>query len=175
MKKLFVAAAFGLPALAHAHGVAEGATTFMHGFWHPLFGLDHLLALIAGGVWMSRLALRHRLIAMAVFAAITLLAGVVAGSMGFHPQEWAIVATLVVLPTLMVVTRQWYNKWAVGLMTSAAALHAAVHGAELAGGAGVASAMLGTVIGSLMVLIVASSLAIGLVHFVKTALPKHFQ
>jgi urease accessory protein len=40
-----------LPALAHpGHGPADG---FMAGFYHPFGGLDHLLAMLAVGLWAA--------------------------------------------------------------------------------------------------------------------------
>jgi urease accessory protein len=40
-----------LPALAHSgHGPSEG---FLSGFHHPFTGLDHLLAMVAVGVWAA--------------------------------------------------------------------------------------------------------------------------
>ena len=37
--------------LAHAHtGADQAGNTLLHGFWHPLSGSDHLLALLAAGV-----------------------------------------------------------------------------------------------------------------------------
>jgi urease accessory protein len=48
---LFVLAAslLALPAFAHSgEGVAGG---FAAGFMHPLSGLDHLLAMVAVGIW----------------------------------------------------------------------------------------------------------------------------
>lgn len=40
-----------LPALAHSgHGASEG---FLSGFYHPFTGLDHLLAMVAVGVWAA--------------------------------------------------------------------------------------------------------------------------
>lgn len=41
------------PALAHLDPVEHGS--FMAGFTHPLFGLDHILAMVAVGLWAASL------------------------------------------------------------------------------------------------------------------------
>ena len=54
MKKLFATAflaAASLPALAHPGHVEMG---FADGMLHPLTGIDHLLALLAAGIWSVR-------------------------------------------------------------------------------------------------------------------------
>lgn len=56
MKRLFLPACawlaiMTLPALAHpGHGSSDG---FLSGFWHPFTGLDHVLAMVAVGVWAA--------------------------------------------------------------------------------------------------------------------------
>ena len=45
------AALMALPAAALAHTGHMEPGGFMHGFEHPLGGLDHLLAMVAVGLW----------------------------------------------------------------------------------------------------------------------------
>lgn len=160
MKKFIIAFALCSPVLAHAHGVAGAGASFLQGVWHPILGLDHMLALIAGGIWLGCMPWSQRAGLLAAFATITLTAGILFGLIGLPPQEWAVVATLVVLPVFLVVSRRWYNALGAILMALAAGVHASVHGAELAllthGIGEVASAMGGTVCGSLGVLAVVS-------------------
>ena len=77
MKKLALAAALALtaaPALAHT-GLGD-ASGFEHGFLHPLTGPDHLLAMLAVGLW-SGFVLPHRAWAgaAAFLSAMATLAG----------------------------------------------------------------------------------------------------
>jgi len=55
MKRLSIAAAAlalsTLPAFAHADPVAHGS--FLAGFTHPLTGLDHILVMVAVGLWAA--------------------------------------------------------------------------------------------------------------------------
>ena len=47
-----VMASFNSPALAHIGGHAGG---FANGLAHPFYGLDHVLAMVAVGLWASQL------------------------------------------------------------------------------------------------------------------------
>ncbi len=68
---LSVAAA---PALAHTgHGSVDG---FGHGLMHPLTGLDHLLAMVAVGLWAGLVGGRARIAYPAAFVAVMVLAGI---------------------------------------------------------------------------------------------------
>ena len=51
MKKIIItAAALLLPAAAFAH-TGHGTSSFSAGIAHPFMGLDHLLAMLAVGLW----------------------------------------------------------------------------------------------------------------------------
>jgi urease accessory protein len=44
-----------LPALAHAHAQSGEASGFLTGFLHPLSGWDHIIAMVAVGLWGAQL------------------------------------------------------------------------------------------------------------------------
>jgi len=49
-----------LPALALAHvGQADMAGGFIAGFAHPILGLDHVVAMVAVGLWGAQLGRRR--------------------------------------------------------------------------------------------------------------------
>lgn len=52
--KFFLSVVFFLPVLAFAHQEADGSG-FLAGFTHPIFGLDHLLAMVCVGIVSSQL------------------------------------------------------------------------------------------------------------------------
>ena len=53
---LFLATAVvSLPATAHAHAQVGQASGFAAGFLHPLSGLDHIIAMVAVGLWGAQL------------------------------------------------------------------------------------------------------------------------
>jgi urease accessory protein len=54
--RLVLALAFALgPTLAHAHAQVGEATGFLTGFLHPMTGLDHIIAMVAVGLWGAQL------------------------------------------------------------------------------------------------------------------------
>ena len=97
MKKLaFTAAAASLiagPALAHTgHGDASG---FLHGLEHPIFGMDHLLAMLAVGLWSGFVLPRAFWAGAAAFmGAMVLGAGLSWAGIGFPFVEAVITASV---------------------------------------------------------------------------------
>ncbi|HEX8602638.1 MAG TPA: HupE/UreJ family protein, partial [Pseudoduganella sp.] len=121
MKKLFATAfllAGSLPALAHPGHVEMG---FADGLLHPLTGADHLLALLAAGIWSVRqrrtegLQLRtrpHPLVLPAVFVAM-MGAGAAAGMAGLHlPGLESGIALSVLLTGVLVAAAVQLPTWA---------------------------------------------------------------
>ena len=56
--------------------------TFGHGFWHPLSGLDHLLAMVAIGIYSASLGGRAVWLVPSAFVATMMLGGLL-GYLGF--------------------------------------------------------------------------------------------
>ena len=114
MKKLPLAgalAALAGPALAHT-GVGE-ASGFTHGLLHPILGPDHLLAMLAVGLW-SGFVLPHRFWA----GAATFLSAMTAGA----GLSWAgvplpgVEAMIVLLAAIMAFPSSFKAKlWGLGL------------------------------------------------------------
>jgi urease accessory protein len=68
------------PACAH---VGMGTVdTFGHGFWHPLSGLDHLLAMVAVGLYSASLGGRALWLVPLAFVGTMMLGGLL-GYLGF--------------------------------------------------------------------------------------------
>ena len=89
---LLPATAFAHPGLVpHAHGFADGVS-------HPFSGLDHLLAMIAVGLWASQQGARALWLWPASFV-VAMIAGGVLGMSGFSLPlvEPVIAASLLVL------------------------------------------------------------------------------
>jgi urease accessory protein len=120
-------------ALAHAHA------GFLAGFVHPLTGADHLLAMLALGVW-SALAVRPAWLAPAAFVAL-LAAGALAGFAGLAVPgvEPMIAASLLAIGLLLAQRRTLAWPAAAALAGGFAFFHGAAHGAELSGGAPLAT------------------------------------
>ena len=69
------AALMALPAAALAHTGHMEPGGFMHGFEHPLGGLDHLLAMVAVGLWAAQSGGRALLALPAAFVGAMILGG----------------------------------------------------------------------------------------------------
>lgn len=137
MSRLSIAGAAGAvlfalgAAPAEAHPLAVEGASFMAGFGHPWTGIDHVLAMLAVGIWAAQLGGRARFTLPAVFLVAMVLAGT-AGALawGAGVAEIGIVASVVGLglaiafalrPPLAV------SLAAVGLFALA---HGYAHGAE---------------------------------------------
>src|SRR5580704_16564550 len=81
---LRLAAAFMLvPTVAFAHPGHDATPDFLHGFLHPLGGLDHILAMVAVGLFAVQLGGRALWLVPASFVAVMAAAGV-AGMAGIE-------------------------------------------------------------------------------------------
>jgi len=117
-------------ALAHTgHGDAAG---FMHGFLHPLGGLDHALAMVAVGLFAAHLGGRALLLVPAAFVAMMALGGAL-GIAGYSlPYAEAGIALSVVVLGLAVALRISVPvAAAMALAGFFAIFHGYQHGAEM--------------------------------------------
>lgn len=134
-RALIGAALAAVAATAHAH-TGHGTGTVLEGVMHPL-GLDHLLAMVAVGLWsVFCLPAARAWAGPAVFMA-ALMAGAVAGVMGLAlPMGEALVAASVVLCGWMLVlaTRRTPGRSGLGWVVLAGVLHGLAHGAEAPAG-----------------------------------------
>jgi hypothetical protein len=91
----FALAAFALPVLAHAHPGHDGhelTWDFTSGASHPLLGWDHLIAMVAVGLWAAQLGGRSRWLLPVAFVGVMAL-GAAAGHAGqtvpgLPPPAW---------------------------------------------------------------------------------------
>ncbi|MBB6094183.1 urease accessory protein [Povalibacter uvarum] len=91
-----------LPALALAHPEGHGAQNAIDGFLHPLTGLDHLLAMIAVGLWAVHLGRRAVRILPIVFPVAMVVGALFAlGGIALPAIEPAIAVSVIVLGVLV--------------------------------------------------------------------------
>ena len=136
MKKAITMAAgsmLALPALAHpGHGVESG---FAAGLLHPLTGPDHLLALLAVGLWSRQQ--RQGVVLGPVFLVMMALGASCAGFIVLPLLETSIAATVLLLGALAAcapgVQARVPREAAVLTVGACAFLHGLAHGRELAG------------------------------------------
>lgn len=139
------AMAAAMPAFAHTGaGPAEG---FQAGLLHPLFGLDHVLAMVAVGLWAGLVGGRARLFYPAAFVTMMVLAGLWGMSGAALPGvEAGIAISVVVLGAAIALNLT--PPLAAGTTACAilAIFHGHAHGAELPHGASGLSYALGFVL-----------------------------
>jgi len=126
----FIAAA--APALAHTgheHTMLEG---FGAGFGHPFGGVDHLLAMIAVGVWGAQQGGRAVWLVPLSFVAIMAVGGALGfGGIGIGGTENVIVASVLVLGAVVAAAVKPPLWIAMPLVGAFALFHGLAHGAEL--------------------------------------------
>jgi urease accessory protein len=117
--------------LAQAH-TGHGTHSLLEGLAHPL-GADHLLAMVAVGIWsVSALPAKRAWWGPATFM-LSLFVSACLGMAGMSVPflEQAIALSVVAFGALLVVSRQKVpTAVGLGLVAAAAALHGLAHGAE---------------------------------------------
>ena len=119
-----------LPAAAHpGHGPMWG---FAAGVQHPLSGIDHLLAMIAVGLWAAQLGGRSRWLVPAAFVGVMTL-GAVLGHAGFAIAgiEQGIAASILVLGLLIACAVKLPTVASMAIVGAFALFHGVAHGAEM--------------------------------------------
>ena len=117
---------------AQAHTEAAAANGFAAGFLHPLLGFDHLLAMVAVGIWGAALGV-PLVWALPVVFPLLMVAGGVLGIAGVPvPFVEAGIALSVVLLGLAILA-SWRAPMAIALALVAlfGVLHGHAHGTEL--------------------------------------------
>ena len=125
-----VAAVAGVSDTASAHpGHGSGLAA---GLAHPFTGLDHLLAMLAVGLWASQLGRPAMLTLPVVFPAMMALGAALGTSGVVAPWiELGITASVVVLGAAVAFRAQAPLAFGAVLVGAFAVLHGYVHGAEL--------------------------------------------
>lgn len=155
MKKLLLTGVTLLPAAAWAHVGDHSLMNLSAGFLHPLSGADHLLALLATGIWLGQSETRPKPVFIAGFCAVLALAIVVGMQFTQLTFEAGIVATLVVLGALLAAAVRGPLALRAGVVIATAAVHGFVHGTELPGGESAMPFISGLVISSFAVVSIA--------------------
>jgi len=120
---------FSTPALAHT---GEDISGFTSGFFHPLFGWDHIAAMFAVGLWGAFLG-RPAIYLLPIIFPLVMAIGGALGIAGIHlpAVEAGIAASALVLGVCVMMAAQpplWIAAIAVGFF---AIFHGHAHGTEL--------------------------------------------
>lgn len=118
------------PAFAHLNPAEHGS--FAAGFSHPIFGLDHILAMVAVGLWAVLLGGRALWLVPAAFVG-TMMAGfllaIAGGPLPF--VEPTILASVVVIGLFAAVALRVPTPLAMSLVGFFALFHGHAHGGEM--------------------------------------------
>ncbi len=120
-----------LPALALAHPGHELQSGFAAGIMHPVSGIDHLVAMLAVGMWAAQLGGRLRWAVPLSFVSL-MLVGALPGLSGlqFSAVEQGIAASVCVLGLLLTGAVRLPAVACVVLTGAFALFHGYAHGAE---------------------------------------------
>ena len=123
-------------ASSYAHSGFIQATGFWQGISHPFTGMDHLLAMLAVGIWAVQLGGRAIWLVPVSFLVVMSISGLAGmGGMALPLIEPGIVLSVLLLGILIMATVQLPLVISVGLIGVFAAFHGAAHGIEVPAGA----------------------------------------
>ena len=132
MKKILLACLLAsMSSLAIAHP-GHGLESAYAGFMHPLTGWDHLLVMLAVGLWASKIGGNARWQLPLTFM-LLMVAGTLLGTAGimFAGLETAIAASVMAMGLVLVISLSMNNAVRIGVVALFALLHGIAHGAEL--------------------------------------------
>lgn len=141
MKKLILSAALvALASPAMAHTGHDHGFGLLVGLTHPLMGADHLLAMVAVGLWSGFVLPRRVWAGAAAFLTAMLAgAGFASAGIGFPMVEGAILASVVAFGLLTLMARRGQSAAVTAASLAAIAAfglaHGYAHAAEATGGA----------------------------------------
>ena len=120
------------PAVVHAHVLPGQPHGFFHGLSHPIHGLDHVLAMIAVGLWAAQLGGRALWLVPLNFVGIMALGGILGASGVPVPfVETGIILSVVVLGLLIAGAVRLPLLAGAALVGLFALFHGHAHGAEM--------------------------------------------
>ena len=121
-----------LPTFAHAHVGLGEAGGFLHGLTHPTSGLDHVLAMLAVGLWAAQTGGRSIWAVPLTFVGVMALGGALPMlGIGLPFVERGILLSVLLLGVLIAASVRlplWLGSGMVGLF---ALWHGHAHGAEM--------------------------------------------
>ena len=135
LKKIMVAMFLQLAApvvLAHGEGVHAHDVGLITGLAHPFSGLDHLMAMVAVGLWAAQKGGRALWLLPATFVSIMALGGVMGVSgVALPGMEMGIALSVMALGLLIALQSRWSLLVACATVGFFALFHGAAHGLEM--------------------------------------------
>ncbi len=146
LASLLALATVALPTAAFAHTGHGDTAGFVHGFMHPVGGLDHVLAMVAVGIFAFVLGGRALWLVPLSFVGM-MAVGFLLGTNGITLPcaELAIALSSIVIGGVAALGRRMPLVAAMALVGGFAAFHGWAHGAEMPADAGALTYALGFV------------------------------
>lgn len=117
---------------AEAHLLGDAAHTVFAGFVHPFSGLDHVLAMVAVGLWAAQQGRPATLVLPIVFPAVMAIGGLLgAGGFAFPAVETGIAASVAMLGVMVLLSVRPTLVAGASLVALFALFHGHAHGTEL--------------------------------------------
>lgn len=124
------AVAASLPMAAFAHPGHEHGT-LLSGAMHPIGGLDHILAMIAVGLWAAQMGGKARLALPGAFVGAMLMGGMLGfAGLAFPAVEPMILASIIIIGVAVALARRLPLAGLAAVSAVFGAAHGWAHGAE---------------------------------------------
>ena len=118
--------------VVHAHIGVHADGSFETGLLHPFSGMDHMLAMIAVGLWAAQSGGRNLVMLPAVFMLAMTIGAAVGVSGGSLPvAEAGVALSVVILGVFLALAVQGAWQWAAPLVGLFALFHGYAHGTEV--------------------------------------------
>lgn len=135
---LFVLSLF--PSLALAHAGHVGGHGLFHGFAHPVGGADHLIAMVAVGLWAAQIGGRALWVVPSTFVGVMVVGGVLGfAGVAIPFIETGIVLSVLILGVLIASAFRLPLVYSALIVGGFAVFHGHAHGAEMPATIGAAS------------------------------------
>lgn len=138
------------PLLAQAHP-GHGSGGLASGFTHPLLGWDHLLVMLAVGLWAAQKFGAARWQIPAAFV-VAMMVGGTAGALGLHVPgvEFLIMLSVPVIGWILIERVKLKNSTSAALAAFFAFFHGLAHGAEMPASASAVSFVIGFAVATVL-------------------------
>ena len=142
----------GLSGVAQAHTSGLPHADFAVGLAHPLGGLDHLLAMVAVGLWAAQQQDRRALWQVPLAFVLIMAVGGLLGFLGIAlpAVELGIAGSVLILGLLIALALRLPVAASAGLVSLFALFHGYAHGAEMTAGASVLLYSLGFLLATVL-------------------------
>ena len=118
------------PLTVQAHLI--GGTGFSSGLFHPLLGLDHLLAMLAAGIISTKIGGRAVIIVPTAFVSFMTLGGILAiAGIAFPAVETGIALSVLFFGAMIALSKSPSLKLAIVFVALFALFHGHAHGEEM--------------------------------------------